>query len=156
MSAAKTTSSIVFVLIMLIVIYGAIKLFVLKEPTGIDAIDKLIPGTPGNLLFAVWERNDDPSSKILFLSNGSWKSNIGSGTFTSIGSKCLKMDFAQTSQGSLSSYYIVVRSVSEDELDTAECPNSCSGCDNPAYRYHKSKGAERKMLKEFKPDHALD
>ena len=164
MGAGKTASSIIFLLIMLVVIYGAIKLFVLKESVGIEAIDKLIPGSASNLLFAKWERADDPTTKIKFYENGTWKSSTASGTFTAIGSKCLKLNIGVTrSDGTGSSglpskvYFVVVQKISENELTTAECySDSCRGCESPVYRYHKVKFEEVRIMKESNPDHALD
>jgi hypothetical protein len=160
MATGKTVSSIIFLLIVLVIIYGAIKIFALKEPIGINAIDKLIPGSANNLLFAKWERIDDPTYKLGFFSNGTWKSSFAAGSFTAFGSKCLKLDITASASNidklPSKTYYVVIQSLAENELSTAECQNGCSGCTNPMYHYRKVKYEEIKINKEFNPDNALD
>jgi hypothetical protein len=154
MNGKISVSSIIFILIFIIVCYAGIKLFVWKEPLGIAAIDKLFTKNSANAIIGRWQKNNDASFKIVFNSSGQWLSSTGSGTYSFINSKCVEL-INTASPNFTTTTYLSIQSISENSFIASVCNSSCNDCISPPEQYIKVPYEEKKILKDFAPDHAL-
>ena len=148
-----TISSIIFIIIIIIIGYAALKLFVWKEPIGITAIDKLFTKESANAIVGRWQKIEDLNYHISFNAEGQWHSSYGAGTYSFINSKCIELNNTSSSDYSTTTY-LYIHSISPNDFYASVCP-SCNNCDTTAEKYVKMQYDEKKILKDFAPDSAL-
>ncbi len=154
MKGKISISTIIFIIILLLIIYAVAKLFIWKEPLGINAIDKFFTKKSVNAIIGRWQKFNDPTYNISFNEAGQWRSTIASGTYTFINSKCLQLINA-SSTGLTTISYLYLNSITSNEFYAATCGSSCNNCDNNPERYIRMKYEEKKILKDFAPESAL-